>query len=136
MEKFTLDEVKAIRAEMAKAMKDIEAKYNCKFNVGNIRYSSNVEGKFEFAKVVDTEHGALSLTKEALAFIANATSFGLNKSVLGEKLVHLGETYVITGYNSRSSKYPILYDKNGKSYKCSVDRMKQFVKSSRPEFFL
>lgn len=136
MKDFTLKEVQDMRAEVTRALETIAAKYNSRIEVGKIKYGASVNMALEFAKVTSNEHGEFALTKEADAFINRAKSFGLNKTVFGEKIVHNRETYVITGYNSRRSKYPISYTKNGRNFKCGIDFMKTFVKSGRPEFFL
>ena len=136
MKDFTLTEVQKMRIEVQKALQDIAAKYDAQIEVGKIKYGSSVNMQLEFAKLTSNENGAYALTKEAQEFNSRARGLGLNKDVLGEKILHRKETYIITGYNTRRSRYPISYTKNGRSFKCTVQGMKEFVKSGRPEFFL
>ncbi len=133
---FTRRNAQTMRNEIQEALKAIEEKYNAKVNIGNIKYGESLEAKITFSKMSENKNGSFVMTPEAKAFTQKAKGIGLNADVLGEKIIHRGHVYEVTGYSSRRSKYPISFTKDEKPMKCSVDFMKDFVRSGRPEFFI
>ncbi len=134
--RFSKSDAQSMRREIKEAMAAIEKKYDCELKIGNISYGATLSAKLEFAKMSSNEHGDFALTKEAQAFITKAKGLGLKQEILGEALVYRGSTYVITGFNSRRSKYPMSYTKDGRNYKSDVSFITSIVKETYPEFFI
>lgn len=136
MESFTKRDAQNMLNDIREAMAAIEKKYNCTLSIGKSTYGDYFETKLSFGKTVQHDNGSFVQTKESQAFAARAKSLGVSEDVLGQEIRHEGKTYVVLGYATKNRMYPILYTINGKRYKGTVDAMKAFVKSGRPEFFL
>jgi len=106
--KFDKATLNALRSEMQAVLDKFGA--NLEFEVGSMRFSdAEVDIKVK-AKV----KGVVTRTDRILE--AAAKSEGITKFVnaKGDKLV---------GYNSRSYKYPFIYETaNGKKYKCAASQ--------------
>ena len=134
--KFTKSQVEQIRIEITEAMNKVLNKHGAIAEIGRISYGETISSKFTIAKTAKNEHGEYINSKEAMEFKKRATSMGLKENVLNEKCHYEGNVYIVTGYKSRSRKYPITFTKNGEPFVSSVDFMKRFVRAERPELFL
>ena len=136
MEKFTRQDAKAMREEIADALSKIAKKYNAEVSVGSITYGIELKTSIRFQKITENEHGDFVMTNEAQRFLDRAHEWGLSKDVLNEPCKYNGKEYRVIGYNKRAKRYPILMLENGKKMKCTVDFMLEFVRAERPELFL
>lgn len=112
-----ITKTKAIFAELAEAVKEIEKKHGVSFSRGNGKYSdTDCYMKVTFT---DNDINGDVKTPEATAFENYADHYGLQKSDLNKTFTQRGETFKIVGLKTRSHKYPILCKKvsNGKGYK-------------------
>lgn len=102
--KFDKATLKALRTEMQAVLDKFGA--NLEFEVGNMRFSdAEVDIKVK-AKV----KGAVTRTDKQLELYAKLAGITNFSNARGEKLVK---------YNSRSYKYPFVYEAaDGKMYKC------------------
>jgi len=68
------------------------------------------------------------MTKEAIDFNRYKNIKGINAE-LGDAFNYQGDIFTITGYKSRSSKYPILAVSNntGKTYKFPISLVNRYV---------
>ena len=133
---FSKSNAQSMRIEVKAALEAIERKYDCEVQIGTISYGDTLSMKLAFAKMSENEHGAFVMTKEAKSFINNAKRFGLSPDILGESIRYNGKTYVITGHNTRRSKYPISYTIDGKNYKSNLEGIKNIIRNTHPEFFI
>lgn len=103
--KFDKANLKALRSEMEAVLKKYGMASNLEFEVGNMRFSTaEVEIKVK-AKV----KGAKSRADSQLEMYAKM--FGLKmKNSNGDVLVE---------FKSRNTKYPFIFERGGKRYKCS-----------------
>ncbi len=136
MTKFIKSEAISIKSEVTKELEKVAAKYGATFNMGNISYGNEITFRMTLSKNSTNEHGDFIMTKEARTFLDRAAAMGLTQDVLNEEFIYAGNKIKITGYSTRSRKYPIKYTQNGKNYKCDVSYMKTMVRTSRPELFL
>lgn len=136
METFSRQDAIKMKEEIEQALSKVAKKYGANVKLGNIRYGDTLTSKVTFSKVSSNKHGEFVMTKEAKTFLLRAKGLGLREDVLNEKIRHQGSTYVVTGFNTRAKKYPITYTKDGRRMKSSVEYMKTFVRSGRPELFL
>ena len=104
--KFDKATLRAIRSEMEAVLEKYGAKSNLAFEVGNMRFS-DAEVDIKVKAVVK---GAKTRTDEALEMAAKMAGITNFTNSRGEKLVK---------YNSRSYKYPFVYEAtDGRMYKC------------------
>ena len=103
--KFDKATLQAIRRDLNAVLAKYAEANGMEMSVGNIKFS---DGDFE-AKVNAKIKGAKTMTDKILESVMAAR--GLQEmGTGGRKLV---------GYNSRSYKYPFVYEKGGKRFKCS-----------------
>ena len=106
-----------------KIEKDIEKELGVKFKVGNISYSN------EYATIKleasDIGEDGVALSKEEISFQKLAEFYGLRATDLGKTFKSMGSTYKIVGLKPRSSKYPILVQKGGATYKMDAEAVKK-----------
>jgi hypothetical protein len=135
--KFTLNDAKNMRKEVEEALKSIAEKYDSKIQVGKITYGTSINMNIEFSKMSTDSTGAFfALTKEAQAFLNLSYKHEIPKEALNVEFEYKNDTYKITGYVTRNSKYPLTYVMNGKRYKTSPKNFMHKVKSGLPGLFL
>ncbi len=112
--KFDKVTLQAIRRDLNAVLAKYAQANGMEMSVGNIKFS---EGDFE-AKVNAKIVGAKTMTDKILESVI--ASRGLQEvGLAGRKLV---------GYNSRSYKYPFVYEQNGKRFKCSTESAMMYFK--------
>ena len=101
---------------------------NCKVKIGNMSYNtSSCSVKIEVAEINDD--GVVE-TREHKDYLLYGKAYGLEKSWLNKIVDFGGCSYKIVGYKPRSSKYPVLAEMNGKTYKFSVSKIKAIYENS------
>jgi len=123
--KLSKSQLKAMRADIDKALESVRVKYNLdELHAGNATYS--LEGSFSF-KLEGLVSGGLS--SEALAYQQNAKWMGLPE--LGATFINRGEKFEIVGLRTRAKKFPILCKslRDGRFVAFSDDDVKMLVKS-------
>jgi len=107
-------------------MKELEAEFGVKVNLGNISYNNaGFHTKME-VKNLDLSTGTVMINPRnesaaKRAFVAKFGSDILSDGIIGKRF-HLwnGGVITITDFDTKKPKYPILYEKDGKRFKCSV----------------
>lgn len=103
--KFDRATLKALRAEMQEVLEKYGVKSNLEIEVGNMKFS---EAEVEI-KVKAKVKGAKSRADSQLEMYAKM--FGLKiENNKGDRLVE---------FKSRNTKYPFIFERGGKRYKCS-----------------
>jgi hypothetical protein len=113
--------VKQIRAELEKAMKQLEPSLGMTIQVGGARFSAQTcTFKIDF---VERGVGGEVQSKEAINFKTYAKEFGLEPDDLGKEVIIRGKKFTITGLNPRQYKFPVLgiLSKTGTTYKLPID---------------
>lgn len=109
---------KATLQAILRDMNTILAKYaetnGMEIEVGNIKFT---EGDFE-AKVSAKIKGAKTMSDKVLESVMNSS--GMQPYGVGGR--------VLVKYNSRSYKYPFVYEQNGKRFKCSTESAMTYFK--------
>ena len=87
------------------------------YKLGHITYSPS-----EFSRKISFETYGVDELKEKI-MDNNLSYFGLK---IGDKLKHKDKEYIITGFNPRAHKSPIIMKdlKSEKSFKCSIETAK------------
>jgi len=126
---MTMDklEIGAFKNDFRDAMKDLEAKYGVVISMGNIRYTnSTLEAKIEAANVDPNGNPSVNPCHEKnaqWAFISHNLDFD-GKPIIGHKFKLIsGDVVTIRDFDSKKHSYPVLYDRDGRHYKCSVDQI-------------
>lgn len=110
--KFDKATLTALRCEMSTVLEKYGIKAGVEFEVGNMRFS---EAEVDI-KVKAKVKGVKTRTDAILEMAAKNAGITNLQNSRGEKLV---------GYNSRSYKYPFIYEtSNGKKFKCTEQSAK------------
>lgn len=98
--------LKNISADISKALESVGVKYGIKIENGRCQYSdNNFTMKLEASRV--NSDGTVE-TKEVSDFKKNCQHYGLKISDLGKTFVSNGQTYVLSGLNTRAKSMPIM----------------------------
>jgi hypothetical protein len=121
---FDKSNLQALRVEMDNALQAISNKYGITIKTGNASFSGN-ECTFK-VKLNTTSTDGTVITKEAKTWdlykgLTHGPLDGLKHLSVGDKITISGNTYILSGFNTRAKKAPINFtDLSGKGYKCSV----------------
>ncbi len=125
LERFQKDKIVDIRKDIDAALNEIGKKWGINLGTGNLSYNDkNFTTKISGAVV---SKSGIVMTKQATDFKRIGTRYlpGVN---VGDKVNHLGREYTITGWNTRSRRNPVEMEMDGKSYKVSVEFIRQLLK--------
>lgn len=124
--RFGRAEVKAVRADMQKALDVVAQKYGISITVGNASFTDTYVN-FKVQAATKLTDGVLA-TPEAANFRAWAKMYGYDPELLGKEVRFMGHTYTITGLNRRRKAYPISVTRaDGKQYKWTLPQFKSAV---------
>ncbi len=115
--------IENIVEELLNLTKNIESKYNIKFDFKGGRISEN-NAIIKFG--VNEKINGKILSKERVDFNTHAKRFGINKSWLDKKFIFQGDYYKVVGIKINSWKYPIVCERtsDGKKFKFTVENVK------------
>jgi hypothetical protein len=121
---FDNNNLTGLRVEMDLALRAISNKYGITIKTGNASFSGN-ECTFK-VKLNTTSTDGTVITKEAKTWdlykgLTHGPLEGLKHLSVGDKITISGNTYILSGFNTRAKKAPINFtDLSGRGYKCSV----------------
>ena len=112
IKQFNRANIKGLRDEINEALSSVASKYGITISAGNCSFSGN-EANFKL-KLNTIGEGGFVITRES----ARTNCSHLNA---GDTITIQGNTYTLTGYNTRARKAPIQFkDNRGNNYKCSI----------------
>ena len=113
--------LKALRAPITTALKDVGEKYGVVLTLGNATYDLKT-GTFKLNVGSLTDDGFV-MTKEASDYKSLAIAYQLNPNWLFATFQANGETYRVVGLKTRATKTPVLVTKtsDGRTYRVSAD---------------
>jgi len=129
---MTRTEAKNFQSELNTAIESILRKYHLSKTRGNVTFGDrDVKVTLSFEQLeANGAHKADPYTENMLRYEFHMNGvMNTPSTIVGSKVKHLmGDTFVITGYNSKAKKFPIIATgiKDGKSYKLS-GRGLQFI---------
>lgn len=129
---MTKTEVERLRAELNKVLTAFNKTSDIKMSLKNATYGTDVT----FKLVGNITKNGIKQTTESANFIHYQSIHRIPIEALNYSFTHNRDTISITGYSTRSSKYPIQYLLNGSSYKCSTKHMLDILRHSAPEILL
>ena len=119
IKQFNRANIKGLRNEIDEALDRVAKKYGITISAGNCTFSGN-EANFKL-KLNTIGEGGTVITRESQNwdFYKSRTNCGhLN---IGDTIQLQGNSYTLTGYNTRARKAPIQFkDNGGNNYKCSI----------------
>ena len=125
VQQFTRVNIKGLRNEIDEALDQVAKKYGITISAGNCSFSGN-EANFKL-KLNTIGEGGTVITQESQNwdFYKSRTNCGhLN---IGDTIQLQGNSYTLTGYNTRARKAPIQFkDSRGNGYKCSIAMLNQY----------
>ena len=122
IQQFDRQTLRALRVDLDSAMATIAAKYGIQLSAGNISFTSETATIKVQAGIV--KNGTV-VTKEAKTFDQYKRLVGLGHLSVGDSIQLQGKSYTIAGYKPRS-KNAVVVEREGRSYKCSVDMVKMY----------
>ena len=123
IKRFDKENLGEMREAINKALSSVTSDYNVELKIGNISYQeSGFTTKLSVNLVVDGE----VQTKEKRDF-ENLAELSGCKFPLGYKFNNCGTDFIVTGFSSRSRKYPVLAKNldDNKTYKYKIDWINQ-----------
>ena len=130
--KMNSNEIDRFRTDFASALGWVEQKYGVKINIGRISYNTaGFRSKLEVHNI-DENTGVVIQDpsieiKAARAFRMHGKDPGVQPIIGGKFIMTNGKIITISGYNSRNSRYPVLYSSYGQNYKCSIQAIRERV---------
>jgi hypothetical protein len=113
-------DLNSLRREMENALEGITEKFGIAFSIGGISYQADgSEAHTKLTMLAVSEKGEVVTPEmKELAMMARILPW-LDEEAIKEPFNHAGEFFVLTGYKSRSRKYPFLAKSQatGKIYK-------------------
>lgn len=123
---FDRQTLRALRVDLDNAMATIASKYGIQLSAGNISFTSETATIKVAAGII--KNGTV-VTAEAKAFNQYKRLVGLEAFNVGDAIQIQGKEYTIKGYKPRS-KSAVVIERDGRSYKVSVDMVKMYNRVS------
>ena len=119
VQQFTRVNIKGLRNEIDEALDQVAKKYGITISAGNCSFSGN-EANFKL-KLNTIGEGGTVITRESQMWDLYKSRTNCSHLSIGDKITIQGNTYTLTGYNTRAKKAPIQFkDSRGNGYKCSI----------------
>jgi hypothetical protein len=132
MEHFNKESCKDLRDKIMMHIADLAAAEGIAIQYRGGRFTSTTF-TMKFEAILKNSSGVL-LSKERENFTRYAPLSGIQAQYLDSEIVHLGETYIIIGWNPKSRKYPVLVKekKSGQQYKMNAKMISQIIGDKPP----
>ena len=116
---FNRANIKGLRDEINEALDSVAKKYGITISAGNCTFSGN-EANFKL-KLNTIGEGGTVITRESQMWDIYKSRTNCSHLNVGDTITIQGNTYTLTGYNTRARKAPIQFkDSKGNNYKCSI----------------
>lgn len=130
---FNRESLHIVKTRIEETFKQLSDEFGLQFTLGNGRYNpKQASYRFEIATIDETGE---AITKERDTFNICCTRHGLVPEDFGQEFELQGERFVITGWSSRRSKYPLSANrvKDGKGFKFPLSQVKRIARQLHPE---
>jgi len=132
---FTLNETEKHMRNIDKLINEYAKQNNINIKRNGAKYGEDITTKLTITKNVETKFGTFPATKESRDYTFHCKYNDLPCELLFEEIsLTTGENIRIMGYSTRKRKYPVIYKKDGKNYKCSVAHMLTMLKTSNTQY--
>ena len=125
IETFNKPQIVQLRNEIDKALDQVANKYGITIKAGNCSFSGN-EANFKLKLNTIGDNGTvITRGSQMWALYKNRTQ--CSHLSVGDEIQLQGNTYTLSGYNTRAKKAPIQFtDSKGNGYKCSIAMLDQY----------
>ena len=125
IESFNKPQIVQLRNEIDKALDRVANKYGITISAGNCTFSGN-EANFKL-KLNTIGEGGTVITRESQMWDLYKGRTQCSHLSIGDEIQLQGNTYILSGYNTRAKKAPIQFtDSSGRGYKCSIAMLDQY----------
>ena len=125
IESFNKPQIVQLRNEIDKALDRVANKYGITISAGNCTFSGN-EANFKLKLNTIGDSGTV-ITRESQMWDLYKGRTQCSHLSIGDEIQLQGNTYILSGYNTRAKKAPIQFtDSSGRGYKCSIAMLDQY----------
>ena len=125
IESFNKPQIVQLRNEIDKALDRVANKYGITISAGNCSFSGN-EANFKLKLNTIGDSGTV-ITRESQMWDLYKGRTQCSHLSIGDEIQLQGNTYILSGYNTRAKKAPIQFtDSSGRGYKCSIAMLDQY----------
>ena len=122
VQQFTRVNIKGLRNEIDEALDQVAKKYGITISAGNCTFSGN-EANFKL-KLNTIGEGGTVITRESQMWDLYKSRTNCSHLNVGDKIKIQGNSYTLSGYNTRAKKAPIqITDSKGNGFKCSIEML-------------
>jgi len=122
IETFNKPQIVQLRNEIDKALDRVAKQYGITIKAGNCSFSGN-EANFKL-KLNTIGEGGTVITRESQMWDLYKGRTQCSHLSIGDKIKIQGNSYTLSGYNTRARKAPINFtDSRGRGYKCSINML-------------
>ena len=119
---FNRANIKGLRNEIDEALDRVAKKYGITISAGNCTFSGN-EANFKLKLNTIGDNGTV-ITRESQMWDLYKSRTNCSHLSIGDKITIQGNSYTLSGYNTRARKAPINFtDNRGRGYKCSINML-------------
>ena len=125
IETFNKPQIVQLRNEIDKALDQVAKEYGITIKAGNCSFSGN-EANFKLKLNTIGDNGTV-ITRESQMWALYKNRTQCSHLSVGDEIQLQGNTYILSGYNTRAKKAPIQFtDSSGRGYKCSIAMLDQY----------
>jgi len=122
IETFNKPQIVQLRNEIDKALDRVAKQYGITISAGNCSFSGN-EANFKLKLNTIGDNGTV-ITRESQMWDLYKSRTNCSHLSIGDKITIQGNSYTLSGYNTRARKAPINFtDSRGNGYKCSINML-------------
>ena len=122
IKQFNKPQIVQLRSSIDKALDQVAKEYGITISAGNCSFSGN-EANFKLKLNTIGDNGTV-ITRESLMWDLYKSRTQCSHLSIGDKITIQGNSYTLSGYNTRARKAPINFtDSRGRGYKCSINML-------------
>ena len=122
IKQFNKPTIVQLRSSINEALDQVAKEYGITISAGNCSFSGN-EANFKLKLNTIGDNGTV-ITRESQMWDLYKSRTNCSDLSIGDKITIQGNTYTLSGYNTRASKAPINFtDSRGNGYKCSINML-------------
>ncbi len=125
IKQFNKTKIIQLRSSIDEALDRVAKEYGITISAGNCSFSGN-EANFKL-KLNTIGGNGKAVTRESQMWDLYKGRTQCSHLKVGDEIQLQGNTYILSGYNTRAKKAPIQFtDSSGRGYKCSIAMLDQY----------
>jgi hypothetical protein len=125
IKQFNKTKIIQLRSSIDEALNRVAEEYGITISAGNCSFSGN-EANFKL-KLNTIGGNGKAITRESQMWDLYKSRTNCSHLNVGDTIQLQGNSYTLTGYNTRARKAPINFtDSRGNGYKCSIAMLNQY----------